>query len=364
MPDDTADEHRPRTVRTRITARSSAVWWVVGAVVLLLIGITVVVLSLNDKPEAVDADGHPLPTDPVEFVEHYLTALAHDEADNALTYLAASHDDTVNLSNKPQLSEKVLAASNYIAPLHDIHVDDARPTGTDAYDVPASFSIGNQIVHRTFQVRTDDHVAIRNGLVVANPTGFDTSGLRFNGQSTSTTVVRLFPGAYVIEPEYSSFRFVGDAGPVLLVDRSATAKIDALRPEITDAAKQHFRRLVSASLDACLASPDPDTECGLTVSAIAGRPAATAGTVHRAPSEALRAALRAQIADPSQMTTMDEYPIDDLPQYLQIRFSDDAVADLTATVTPPDGPPYEVSVSRLRRATIDFSTILPRVTWR
>ncbi|MBM7365580.1 hypothetical protein [Gordonia hydrophobica] len=264
----------------------------------------------------------------------------------------------------PQLSEKVLAASNYLAPLHDIRVDDAQQTSGDSYEVPASFTMGDQVVHRTFRVRTGDYVAIHDGLIEAAPAGFGASGLRFNGQSTGTASVWLFPGAYVIEPDYSSFRFTGGADPVLLVDRSATAQIDALRPEITASVQANFRRLVSASVDACLASPDPDTECGLSVARVDGRPAATAGAVRRLASDALRAELRAQIADPSRMTPMDGIPIDDPPRYLQIQFSDDAVADLTATVTPRQGPPHHASVSRLRRATIDFGTILPRVTWR
>lgn len=216
------------------------------------------------------AEGPALPEDPARFVESYLLELRAGDAEAAYAHLSlerhSPYDDPPNAS----LSNEVVAASNYIAPLDDVEVGDATETPSGAHIVPASFTIGGEPFARTFQVRQDDdgnnqlHDAILT-LTADPPSAFRASGIRVNGVSAATVSTRLFPGAYVLDTDSEFLGFDGLKGPampVVVVDEAD--ELEGRLPLPTDDAVDQARDLIRESWRACVESGEYEVECGMT----------------------------------------------------------------------------------------------------
>lgn len=335
--------------------------WRIGLAALAVVVVAGALLLFGGSEEQLGVDGRPLPEEPEEVVERYLLALQASDAEAAFQYLSASTWESVDIGAQPTLSREVVDASNYIAQLGDVKVGVAQETARDSYEVPATFSIGGQVIERTFRVRTGGSTLIYDGLVTVSRDQFTASGLKVNGKATTSNPISLFPGTYVFDAEVDAFELKDGEKPLTLADDDDGEKLGNLKPLLTAEAATALRELTQTSLDDCLASGNVQSDCGLDPAPLSGGGRYIDGTVERALSPEAKAAISAAIEDLDPAQRSDDPAVFELPIEL------DPDTDVTVTaVIESDGERKRGEVediSALGTPSVDVGKIVYRVTW-
>jgi len=131
---------------------------------------------------------------PEQVVQGYLQALADGDASKALSY---SYPDSIS-HDTSLLNDSVLAASNQMGPIQNIHV--SRGSGGV---VEATYTIGTTQVSTNYMTvaQGGSGYAIRTYALVSMPWGTCTSSFTINGQLVACGMagtLRVFPGTYEI----------------------------------------------------------------------------------------------------------------------------------------------------------------------
>lgn len=284
-----------------------------------------------------------------EVVEGYLHALADGDADRALSFLDSDDRD------RTLLTDAVLAASNDLAPLEDIHVI-ALTQADDSARVEATYTIGLREVSTVILV-TDDAgdgtwkiVGGTTELMLDRPvTAVDAT---LNGQPIHGDTVTVFPGTYELATTTQHFEILGST--IIVVEaagynQTVTDVTIALTREGVDV----FREAVRASAAACLAEKTIESTCGLDAPAVASTgEKLVEGTVTRT------------LDEEGQETLDGLLPAEYVEDSLAVRSPSIGGVDLTAQCVA-EGPPQTCSILGpwLEGPTVDFSTDPVTVEW-
>lgn len=220
-----------------------------GAVVVLAIAAAVIVpiVTRPAKPSA------------SEFVEEYLTALADGDAEKAITYVE-------NYGGSALLTDEVLEESLNLGEIGKIKVGEESEGEYGDAVVPATFTIGDTEVDRTFAVTAsydETELTITDGLVAFSGLyGFEGLGLTVNGAEAPTDSQYVFPGTYQLAVGPDEFAIDGEDTFVLAADADGEALYD-IQPILSEAGTAAFRELVKASFAECLAMKTLNTPCGM-----------------------------------------------------------------------------------------------------
>lgn len=195
---------------------------------------------------------------PSDVVKGYLRALASDDADKALGYLAKRP------SERTFLTDKVLAKANSIAPLTDISVPTS--SGSSGY-VHASYKLGGEQIRAKFSVGSalSKQPRIDNGTVTVHIDD-DTSDVTtyLNGAGLTGDAVELFPVAYDVTSASKDIGF-GSSRHFRVKPREDDA-FHTLKPKLTAHGRRAFKKAVSDAVADCLTSKKLNAGCGLKLS--------------------------------------------------------------------------------------------------
>lgn len=221
-----------------------------GLALLLVVGITIAALTGRDDSTATGSDpkggSAPAADKPSDAVRGYLEALAANDADRALGYLDEPPADTTFLTRP------VLEASAKKAPISAVDVPEV--TDEYAYQVPASYTFGNQPIQEDFSVTKESGSWRLSRAVSEFDLGYqrdETLPMTINGVEVTTDKVSLFPGVYAFSAD-SKWVTYGDKAEFRLTGPS---DYDAprLTPTLSSAGRSAFLKATKTALDKCLA---------------------------------------------------------------------------------------------------------------
>lgn len=223
------------------------------AALVLLIAAVIIVPNLLRGPAPTASDA----------VETYLTALSEGDAETALGFIMTSGDTSL-------LTDEVLTASQELAPIDDIVVeDDSEGEGGYESVISASFTIGGEAVEREFTVySSDDSWVISDGLIFATLSNFAGLDPTVNGVTPADPETLLFPGAYQIGLGYEEFALDADTDTFTLATDADSEQFWDIYPVLTDDGAATFRSLVRAAIEECVAMKTLATPCGMDLTDI------------------------------------------------------------------------------------------------
>jgi hypothetical protein len=238
----------PATVPADLKRRRSLIIGVVVALIVLALIAVLVTTILQRRGSA--ASGAQ-----ADAVQGYLSAVAAGDSERALGYLAERPD------NAGLLTDKVLAASNKIAPITAISVSEPQK-GSNT--VQAWYKIGDQRYQQQFtvQARGDSYV-LDGGTATADLSSLP-KGLSYklDGASIQRKTVALFPGSYRISADSRLYDLGQQSEFVAVVhDRLSIS----LTPRLTSTGQKSVKTAIDDAIKDCLASKKLKAGCGLTL---------------------------------------------------------------------------------------------------
>ena len=238
-----------------------------GALLVLLIAAAIIVPALLRGPAPTASSS----------VEAYLTAISEGDAETALEYVDPYGDETL-------LTDEVLKASNELAPITDIVVEESDSGSYDS-TVTASFSVGGETVERDFTVYDyGDEFVISDGLSSISLSYFNGLGLTVNGVAPEDDYSYVFPGTYQLALGYEQFAIGSETDTFRVVEDDDAEQFYDVQPVLTEDGEATFRELVTAAIQECVAMKTLTTPCGMDISDIdldGGAYTAIDGTVTR-----------------------------------------------------------------------------------
>jgi len=196
---------------------------------------------------------------PQAAVRGYLQAIADNDANSALSFMASQPTTTTFLN------DSVLMASSALNPITSITATPADGSTKDAPLVDATYHIGGQTVNTTFTVeKQDKYYFIDNGTAQV-----DLSSMYVNGVSVAVSGVALsdisgpvdmFPGTYAISINNSLLSLTSDTQFVVADQNSSPSPTVSVGLSL-DAPSQ-FASFASTTLKACMKQDATFTTCG------------------------------------------------------------------------------------------------------
>ncbi|MFD5600532.1 hypothetical protein ACFWHR_10785 [Leucobacter sp. NPDC058333] len=265
-------------VQTGEKSRSGALGWVGFAVVAVIIGIVgFSFLSADDASTAPDPDFttsddfsestsgdldlSTKETTASEVVESFLYALSEGEGDTARKL--------GNISDaSPLMTDEAVTRAIEAAPITHISTDEGRPS-EDFGDVivTATYDVGDETVtHDYYLWDYSDEWALGNTAVSVYPDGYEGAGLRIAGATVDSST-DAFPIAYPVTVDSKWMLAPGTDGLLNFGDDATITELAGGEPQLSEAGVTEFRRLVSESLDSCLAMTSLSTPCGMDLPA-------------------------------------------------------------------------------------------------
>lgn len=279
-----------------------------------------------------------------DTVKAYLTAISKGDAKAALGYLES-------VPSADLLTDSVLKESNKIAKISGISVHQGTQSSYSG-SVTATYSIGGEEVSSTYQVyKVKDAWRIADGVIPVSLDSLKGLDATINGVSAAKLPdVYVFPGSYRIALSSAYFSLDGDSTFTIasLDDASALYDVNAA---LNDTGAAEFRKLVRASVEACVAMKTLSTPCGMDITGInlAGA-TPVEGTVTRTLTADGNAALNELKPESSGFTPTV------VSAYDTIR--------VDITLQGSDGNTYTVtSGGYLDTPRVDFATATPAVVW-
>lgn len=222
-----------------------------GALLVLLIAAAIIVPALLRGPAPTASSS----------VEAYLTAISEGDAETALEYVDPYGD-------KSLLTDEVLKASNELAPITDIVVEESD-SGSYESTVTATFSVGGETVERDFTVYSySDEFQISDGLSSVSLSYFNGLGLTVNGVEPEDEYSYVFPGTYQLALAYEQFALDSDSDTFQIIEPDDAEVFYDVRPVLTEDGEATFRELVTAAIQECVAMKTLTTPCGMDVTDI------------------------------------------------------------------------------------------------
>ncbi|WP_203579422.1 hypothetical protein [Microbacterium hibisci] len=273
---------------------------IAGGVGLLVVLVIVIALTLAPGAGGSPAAGGAAGGSPSDAVTVYLEALADSDAESALAQLADRPRD------ESLLTDEMLTASNELAPMADISVEDVD---SDSYaTVPATYALGDVSVSTEFSVSLDEDGAWKIGTGVNElslGTYFSGMDLTLNGIPVDGEQVTVFPGTYEFATTTEYFEITGS--PIVTVEdeyrtpdfTETTATLDADGLAV-------FQQTINDAVAACLASKNLSAGCGLDLPAtLDDGTVLTEGTITRVP----RAETQAELANLQPTDAYSDSPL-------------------------------------------------------
>ena len=240
----------PRSERGKAHARRR--WLVrgglVGSAIGILIVALVVVLATQGRFSGAAQTATGTPTgNPEDAVSSYLNALAHSDAQQALSFAKLPPTD------QRMLTDEVLAASNASAPLRRIEVRTTELTDYRA-QVEAGYALGEQQVTESFTVYavgTEWKLYDVTRKVELGRLGTGDLPLRVNGVTITADSVELFPGRYEVSAADERYRLT-NAGFVI-GSPAVGPDLGAAKVELSGAGVKQIVAAATRGLNRCLA---------------------------------------------------------------------------------------------------------------
>lgn len=325
-------------------SRGALIGIIAGAVVLLIVIVTVAGIGISSAIRGSQAD-------PESAVTEYLTALQNGDAKQALALLE-DPDDTAFLN------DDVLKASNELAKIGKVSTT-SRPFGAPFTKVTAKFSIGSERVTQEFVVEDQGdgtYTIFQGGTVEVSPYGFDDVPLALNGQDVADAagdVWSLFPGAYSLGLDLDAFTV--DGGDEIIVAGSGTGVFDDVKVVLNDTGVQQFRDAVTDAVNTCIASTNLAAGCGIDLpGTLSDGTVVQDGTITRS----LSADAQANLANLEPQETFSD-PLEVPGEYIglvKVTSSSCTQGGATGSCTIEFGP-------SLGSPQVDFTSGTPVVRW-
>lgn len=319
-----------------------------GGLVLLIVLALLVVVGIrslagsSDEPEAGGELG------PADTVTSYLSALSEGDSALALTFIGEPEDSTL-------LTDEVLAASLDRSPIADIEIVSDESDEMSG-DVTASYTLGGEPITASYGVQDYDRDGvwtISGGLSYLSLAKFAGLGLTVNGQEVDVEQTQVFPGSYEFAMADEDYAITGE--PVVTVTTPfESADLGDLSPGLSESAVETFRALVTAEVDACVASTTLAAGCGLEL-----QPTLSDGT-QMAEGTIVRTLSADTITTLGSMVPKLSY---DNPTLAQGEFLGGVTVAGTCTKNGATGSCSVLFGPSLGRPSVDMSAETPTVLW-
>lgn len=199
------------------------------------------------------------PVDAAEVVEDYLHAVADGKAREALDHLAKEPDNTT------LLTDKMLKASNKMAPITDITV--SKPETTDVDSVRVQYKIGSKSITGDYSVsRSDGDYVLNDGYAELKLHKKSTKlPLSINGETVKSHRAIVFPGTYRLDTTSPYMKLAHTWKLTVKMPVTWAPKMYPT-PRLTERGQKLFRKKVIEDAKACVASRKLKPGCGLGLS--------------------------------------------------------------------------------------------------
>ena len=285
-----------------------------------------------------------------ELVQGYLKAVAASDADTALGYLEDEPENT------DLLTDKMLEASNKIAPITGITV--GKPKKADKYssEVTAKYKIGQRSVSSTYRAYrgSGGEWELSGGTTdLSFDYAFEGLDITVNGVAVEGDSADVFPGSYELATTTKYFQLTGKT-TVVVDGPNEFDTLGGTKAELNDEGLQAYRDIVQKAVAGCLAAKTLEAGCGLSISGLdSDGTQMVDGTVTRTLSAEGQATL-------AGLTPRDSFsnPLHVTGSYI------DAVDVSGECVLNGDRGPCSLLVGpSLKSPLVDFSTETPTVRW-
>lgn len=184
-----------------------------------------------------------------EVVRQYLTALAAGDPDTALALAQSTGTGSSKL-----ITKQAYAASLKQAPITQVQVPEAPENATE---IPASYTLGKDVVRTTFKVVKQDNGSwlLNRATVTFRPigTGVDQVPLLVNGvPMTWGNAMELLPGRYQMSTGLAWLAYPANNTLTVPHLNYGTTTDHQITPVLTPAGKQAFLQAAQRSLQLCL----------------------------------------------------------------------------------------------------------------
>lgn len=216
----------------------------------------------EDEPEEADENRE----SPTAVVEAYLTALSEGDLETAEAYLSGSFSD---------FTQEMLDHSLEIAPISDLHVEEA--SGEDEFGQPVDFSwtVGDEEFSGSIEATQDfqsEEWEISDFRATESITLPEASGdlsYSLNGEDDLSSRVEVVAGlAYEVGVDHENYTLTNDQANddgwfVLNADDYIGFSSSDLA--LTEEAEEEWRDLILADVEECMDSGEAEPGCGLDI---------------------------------------------------------------------------------------------------